>query len=264
MCSAVLATLIDRSPDSMSSPVGKHKTIDDEESKILPPGWRKCWSTRKGRVYYFNPASGESSWERPTDVTKMAFIKVKLKTCFQVTSLSDCFVMDSFVTVLKFLIMAFCLSGRSPRKADRQGKERILTDQVVSWALHPVSLVKRTLGTVKETNVQLNRGEIVTSVTNTPLRERLVTLIRSCLLALPTKVRPHQPVWMNSHLRQRQQATTKASKSRLRKSRTDGTVRNVRHVQRNRCPKHEMTVRRLWKSAPTLKLLLAMTSYRLD
>lgn len=52
--------------------IASHKTIEDEESQILPVGWRKCWSVRKARVYYFNIETAESSWERPNDVTDLA------------------------------------------------------------------------------------------------------------------------------------------------------------------------------------------------
>ena len=55
--------------------MSSHKTIDDEDSQILPVGWRKCWSVRKARVYYFNLESGNSSWERPTDVTQIGLFQ---------------------------------------------------------------------------------------------------------------------------------------------------------------------------------------------
>ena len=33
----------------------------------LPAGWEKRISKSKSKVYYFNPATKESQWERPTE-----------------------------------------------------------------------------------------------------------------------------------------------------------------------------------------------------
>ena len=33
--------------------------------EIFQQGWRKCWSKRENRFYFWNKATGESLWDMP-------------------------------------------------------------------------------------------------------------------------------------------------------------------------------------------------------
>ena len=51
------------------SPVGggtPHPDLEhDLPAELLQQGWRKFWSKRENRIYFWNKASGESLWEMP-------------------------------------------------------------------------------------------------------------------------------------------------------------------------------------------------------
>ena len=58
-------------PFSVQTPFDAHEVDDDARSvdvgdrpAPLPPGWEEC--TSEGRVYYWHPETGTSTWERPT------------------------------------------------------------------------------------------------------------------------------------------------------------------------------------------------------
>lgn len=40
--------------------------VHDLPPELLQAGWRKFWSRREGRPYYFNKLTNESLWETPT------------------------------------------------------------------------------------------------------------------------------------------------------------------------------------------------------
>ena len=52
-------------PGSPMSPLSPDP-VHDLPPELLQAGWRKFWSRREGRPYYFNKVTNESLWEAPT------------------------------------------------------------------------------------------------------------------------------------------------------------------------------------------------------
>ena len=52
-------------PGSPMSPLSPDP-VHDLPPELLQAGWRKFWSRREGRPYYFNKVTNESLWETPT------------------------------------------------------------------------------------------------------------------------------------------------------------------------------------------------------
>jgi len=50
---------------STAPPLSAHQFEIDLPGELLQQGWRKYWSRREGRPYFFNRATGETLWEMP-------------------------------------------------------------------------------------------------------------------------------------------------------------------------------------------------------
>lgn len=48
-----------------AEPAQNFNTNEDLHPDLILQGWRKCWSKRENRHYYWNKISGESLWDVP-------------------------------------------------------------------------------------------------------------------------------------------------------------------------------------------------------
>ena len=66
-----------RGSDPPAIPPGSPDPVHDLPQALLDVGWRKFWSKREGRPYFFNKTTNQSLWEMPTlgsgEVSKLYF-----------------------------------------------------------------------------------------------------------------------------------------------------------------------------------------------
>ena len=61
-----IGTQVPPSPSGLGVPGGVHPDMEhDLPAELLQQGWRKFWSKRENRIYFWNKATGQSLWEMP-------------------------------------------------------------------------------------------------------------------------------------------------------------------------------------------------------
>ena len=61
----IVKTFLYRCAGSMMSPGSLHDPVHDLPPELLTAGWRRFWSKRESRPYFFNKLTNESMWEMP-------------------------------------------------------------------------------------------------------------------------------------------------------------------------------------------------------